>query len=106
MAATRRFVSQVALLAALACALLAVSLPAAAAGGDPPGQPASAPSSRSDAVTIQGHPNPEPRVRTDPGPANTPEAPVAILLPLAGVLGVGAVLYVRNKRQRPATAVE
>ncbi len=85
----------------VALSLIGGSATTYAAGDDGQGNPASAPNGRNGGVAIQGEPvKPAPYGRRDPGPASTPEAPFAMLLPLVGVAAAGGAWYLVSLRRQ------
>jgi hypothetical protein len=78
------------------------------ADGGNAGAPASAPNSRSNDIQPNSpvQPNYAPTGRKDPGPANTPEAPIAVMLPLLGAIAAAGTLYIVTIRNRSLPVVE
>jgi hypothetical protein len=99
----RRF----AILAILSFCLVMTSIVVGADGSNTSGVPASAPDGRSSitSANVQGQPNPGPNGRNAPGPANTPEAPLAIILPFVGAIAAAGMLYlvVIRRNRLPVT---
>lgn len=82
------------ILAILSFCLVMTSVVVGADGSNTSGVPAIAPDGRSsiNSASVQGQPNSAPNGRKDPGPANTPEAPLAIILPFVGAIAAAGML--------------